>query len=87
MARKILLSLLVSAGGILNCMATVAKECKDFASQIVGTMEEIEGSALPTQEKKKINGVKQLRCEGSGKIRIARSIKGWKVCVIRSKKR
>jgi hypothetical protein len=53
MDRKILLSLLVFAGGMLDSMASLLKEHKDFVNSIKRSQEEIEGNTLPDPEKKK----------------------------------
>jgi hypothetical protein len=52
MVRKILLSLLVSVNGVLNCLATVSDECKRFVQRVMKEMEDIDGKALSNQEKR-----------------------------------
>ncbi|MDR1366533.1 MAG: hypothetical protein LBJ13_01335 [Puniceicoccales bacterium] len=52
MVKKILLGLLVSVGGVSNCMATVSTECKDFVSQTLEEAESIKAGFLRNAEKK-----------------------------------
>ncbi|MDR2812363.1 MAG: hypothetical protein LBB05_01040 [Puniceicoccales bacterium] len=51
MRKKILWSLLISVGAMLNGMAAVPEECKNFFDRITNVIERIEKSPFSNQEK------------------------------------